>query len=163
MFSTIWALRSTYNSYNSVWYIQTRHTKVESMFLNFKVSSVISILPILLTCHVSYRSITCLQCNYFLQFWQGATNLVQSIFWNLCEMYQVWLLFLIFFCCSNANKINKQTKKHVHTKKFAIAAIFWEKCCISWQNGMGANIFVHSTFSEITRNFVHHPNASRAA
>ena len=39
----------------------------------------------------------------------------------------------------NANKINK----HVNTKAFVIATIFWEKWCIIWQKCRGANIVDH--------------------
>ena len=47
--------------------------------------------------------------------------------------------FEFFVCFSNANKI----KKHVNTKAFVIATIFWEKWCIIWQKCRGANIFDH--------------------
>ena len=48
-----------------------------------------------------------------------------SIFGVLCGIISD-LAFLLRFCFSNANKINK----HVNTKTFVIATIFWEKWCI---------------------------------
>ncbi len=88
----------------------------------------ITILPTPVTCHrclnTNYRSITCLKSNYFLQFWQGANNFVQSIFEFCVKFYQVWLFFsVLFWCCCSANKNNK----HVNTKTFAIGTIIWEK------------------------------------
>ena len=57
---------------------------------------------------------------------QGANNFVQSIFGVLCGMIADLAFFPQIFCFSNANKINK----HVNTKAFVIATIFWEKWCI---------------------------------
>ncbi len=103
----------------------------------------ITILPTPVTYHrclnTNYRSITCLKSNYFLKFWQGANNFVHPILEFCVKFYQILLFFFFFLCCCSGNKNNK----HVNTKTFAIGTIFWEKCCIFWQNCKGADIFGH--------------------
>ncbi len=93
----------------------------------------ITILPTPVIC------LKCLKSNYFIQCWQGANHFVQSIFEFCVKFYQVRFFFSVFLCCCSANKNNK----HVNTKTFAIGTIFWEKCCIFWQNCKGADIFGH--------------------
>ena len=80
-----------------------------------------------------------LEIQLFLQFWKGANNFVQSIFGVLCGM--IADLSFSFFCI-----FPMQINKHVNTKAFVIAAIFWEKWCTIWQKGSGANIFDHDCY-----------------
>ena len=85
--------------------------------------------------------------NYFLQFWKGGNNFVQSILEFCVEWKQIWLFFSDCLCFSNANKINKP----VNTKAFVIATIFWERLCIIWQKCRGANVFDHDCMSWVKR------------
>ncbi len=123
----------------SVWHTTQRLSQLFSILTGCKCDYYIAH-----TCYLpqvclntNYRSITCLKSNYFLQFWQGANNFVQSIFEFCVKFCLTFLLF--FFCCCSANKNNK----YVNTNTFDIGTIFWEKCCIIWQNCKGANIFGH--------------------
>ena len=67
------------------------------------------------------RSITFLKYNYFLQFWKGANHFVWSSVWTDSRFGFCSLLFFYFFFQCKQNKINK----HVNTKAFVIATIFW--------------------------------------
>lgn len=59
--------------------------------------------------------------------------------------YQILLFFSL--CCSNANKRNK----HVNTKAFVPATIFWEMWSIFWKKRrVGHNIFGHKCISPIS-------------
>ncbi len=106
------------------------------------VASVITILPTPVTCHrcliTNYRSITCLKSNYFLRFWQGANNCVQSIFEFCVKFYQVWL----FFCFFVLFQCNKQTREYQNICNCSnFSNNFRDNGCIFWQNCKGANIF----------------------
>ena len=65
--------------------------------------------------------------------------ILSSPFLEFCVESDLGFFHQIFLVFPNANKINK----HVDTKAFVIATIFWEKWCIIWQKCRGANIFDH--------------------
>ena len=39
--------------------------------------------------------------------------------------------------------LNIHENKHVYTKTFVIATLFWEKWCIFWKSFRDANTFIH--------------------